>query len=286
MVIQFHKFLNFLEKLTATTPRGPARVAGGGVHGVLGAFNPAFDAVTSHLQGQRRGEAADLVRSAAGAGHSPWVEEGGSLFVWPRHDLDAPVEADGVKVVSVNMMLGGRQLELVEHLLAHAGAEVACLQEIPELSARKLGERLKMHVAFTRLSGKAILSKFPIALAEELPLEAGGARSIMRATVGVGARRIDVMDVHLTRSEPAELARLARYLEARRAAGRTVVLAGDFEDSFSALLALVQDGWQGSAQKRFDNILVTRDVKVVSELLAQDGADADHRPVLARITWG
>lgn len=177
-------------------------------------------------------------------------------------------KADGkLRVMSYNILLGGRDYPGVLATLKRADADVVGLQEASRESAERLAKDLGMHLVFygshTPLlshSGKAILSKYPIEATGETTFgkirdhframkryaarpdkswfaaifktELKERRGALEATVKVGDRRVTMLDTHLTLND-AELNALdMRALKQRAAelkrAGHEVVLVGDF----------------------------------------------------------
>ena len=173
-----------------------------------------------------------------------------------------PPDRGGLRVASYNILLGGQRLDAAIRDLQRLDADVICLQETSRAATEAIARTLGLHVAFYAQRGpvkgslKAILSRYPIEEAEDrrypVPLtqrlgvvadqlkarnwslfaEPLEGRSLLRATIRVGDRRIDILDTHLSlgdgRANASQIAALADYVAARKAEGRTVIAAGDF----------------------------------------------------------
>jgi endonuclease/exonuclease/phosphatase family metal-dependent hydrolase len=214
---------------------------------------PAHESPWSQLADKFEG-AVSKAKSVVGLAHELWDDHvATSLHVQNNPALPVPADRGGLRIASFNIERGGQQLDRVEAELRALAPEVACLQECSPQSAQKLASELGMHVAWFS-SGQAILSKYPITDAENLTLpgalddrlraswehqsaEPLETRSVLRATLRVGGRAIDVLDTHLALGDEAsnarQLERLATLVAEREQLGHAVVLAGDFNDNFS-----------------------------------------------------
>lgn len=173
-----------------------------------------------------------------------------------------PPDQGGLRIASYNVLLGGQRLEAAIRDLRRLDADVICLQETSRAATEAIARELGLHVAFytprgpLRGSLKAILSRHPIEAAADVPFDVpfaqrlGAAwtqaragnkalwaepledRSMLTARLRVGGRTIEVVDTHLGLGDPkanaAQLQQLAALVEARRKAGATVIVAGDF----------------------------------------------------------
>lgn len=216
-------------------------------------------------------DAAKMTRVAAQAARSLWAEQTGTLEVWPDRSLPDPPPTRVIQVASYNVRLGDRGVVPVAEELSRLGLDALFVQDCPEEAARALGRILKMHIAFSSKTQKAIFTRHPIVLGEETPFErkwgdridaARAARdtepllgrSILRIHVSVGGERpVDLVDVHLSVKEPlasaGEVAQLTAYMEERAKAGGTVVLAGDFKSN-TVVAEKLQHGWHAGAEQK------------------------------------
>jgi len=171
-----------------------------------------------------------------------------------------------LRLVSYNVHRGDNLPQLIEALRAHpelSRADVFLLQEIESHEAegasraRRLAEALHLNYVYApaRLKpdgathGLAILSRFPLADIEVLPLKQFNLRYNTRrrialgATVQVGERRLRLYNLHLdTRLNTADrLAQLRPVVEAACARPvQAVVIGGDFNtNAFRWLLHVV-----------------------------------------------
>lgn len=176
-----------------------------------------------------------------------------SLHVHNNPALPVPPDRGGLKLASFNVQMGGRKIDAVEANLRALDPDVACLQEVSPENAQRLAKNLGMNVAWFT-DQKAILSRYPITDADAVglpgalddrlraalehkgtePLES---RSVLRATIRVGGKALDVLDTHLSLgdevSNARQLTRIAELVQQREKLGHTVLLAGDFNDNFS-----------------------------------------------------
>ncbi|MBO9541246.1 endonuclease/exonuclease/phosphatase family protein [bacterium] len=192
-----------------------------------------------------------------------------SLRTWENPNAKAPSDTGGLKLATYNIWVGGKKLSEVDADLRRLDADVVCLQETTEASARRLAERLGMHMSFyaqeqgvTRVVGKAILSRHPIEDTRNIPFKKSWGdtfkaigralwngpslltvgeplekRSFLSASLKVGGKEIEILDAHLSFADPVANAKqqqeLADYVAERQQEGKTVILAGDFNTNFA-----------------------------------------------------
>jgi len=170
-----------------------------------------------------------------------------------RKDIPPPPDSGEMKLATYNILLGGQNIDGIEAELKSLDPDVVCLQETSEGSARRLADSLGMNLAFSTGTGKAILSRWPITETENLKFdvpwserfdaaEKSGSqeplagRSVLRASLQIGDRTVDVMDTHLTLKNTAGNARMLQALNdsvaRQQAQGHPVVLAGDMNTNF------------------------------------------------------
>ncbi|MEZ0367704.1 MAG: endonuclease/exonuclease/phosphatase family protein [Candidatus Sericytochromatia bacterium] len=324
----------------------------------------------------------------------------GDVRCWDNPDIPVPEDKGGLKLASYNIFMGRKDFAAVTRELKAMNADVICLQEASWETAMQLAHDLGLHLVFhqaesglTRTVGKAILSRYPISETEnktyddawtsrlktavgEKKFEALENRSLLRASLKIGQRTVEIVDTHLSLSNPeanaTQLQQLSDYVVARRATGASVLIAGDFNTNFALtggaqdapgqfqtptdtlaeyvdryqrhpgniadasdaaaarrLTSLLQSHWQapersvlssegsitpedalkelpqvkrgsprhkqllyildgvshGGAAKRFDNLLASRDLKLVSSRIDQTATGSDHWPVLMEVAW-
>lgn len=253
----------------------------------------------------------------------------------------APKQPDALKVLSFNVRLGGLDYPGIAKTVTGAKADVVCLQEVSRASAEQLAKSLGLHLAFYQsvrhnndiTNGKAILSRFPIKQAESVPFKLSigdrlGAmwakfrqdqgsvwqrlvgtvslwqkRNILRATVAIGGKQVDILDIHLSTGAPAnagkQYAQLEAYVKARKAQGHEVILAGDFNTRHDRAPGTAPDlrGWtalNGQLADAYAAAPVTvRGLDGVVRTPAQGraaldagGLDARQRDVMTRTALG
>lgn len=232
-----------------------------------------------HLPASREGTTTPQVRPAA----APPAEAGlldrlsgfmgkASSFVkhlfqpaglWTNPDLAVPPDRGGIKVTSYNILLKGQHLDRIERDLRNLDADVVCLQEASEDSAKQLAARLGMHATwhenpFHAYGGTAVLSRYPITESRTIDLinpmgdrlretwrkfrqgdprlGSMDARHLTHATIQVGDRSLSVLNGHLTlfgaetnAKQLDQITEMARNLEAQ---GHSVIVTGDFNTNF------------------------------------------------------
>ena len=258
------------------------------------AADPARDGAWSQLAGKFEGTVGRS-KTRAGLAHELWDDRAAaSLHVHNDPALPVPPDTGGLRIASFNIQLGGRLLDRVEAELRALSPDVACLRECSPQSAQRLSRELSMHVAWFA-GGKAILSRYPITDAQSVNLpgalderlrasfehrgrEPQEARSVLRATLRVGGRAIDVLDTHLALgdeiSSSLQLERISRLVAEREELGHAVLLAGDLSDgSALARASLANEG--------LDNIFASRSLRFVAPSAPAPGQQA----ILAEVRW-
>lgn len=178
---------------------------------------------------------------------------------WTNPQAPTPTATGGLKVMSYNVMVKTTRFEQVAKDLETYQPDVVGLQETSEATARKLAERLGMHLVwqedpFHAYGGTAILSRYPVKSAEKLDLVGsfgdrarhfwdslrGGQprmaamdkRFGVLATIQVGDRTVDLMTAHLTLFgsdiNAQQIAQMDAIAQSREAKGHTVVMTGDW----------------------------------------------------------
>ncbi len=162
-----------------------------------------------------------------------------------------------LRVLSLNILHGfpdfenlSTRLELIAEEVAHQGADVVLLQEVPWTwqlgsAARILAERTQMNYAYLRSNGNryailfeegsAVLSRFPIIGVEfaELQPSAGWFenRTVLHATLEIPNGYIEVYVTHLTHRDGTtnrlQALRLQDYVEAYQSS-HPAIIGGDF----------------------------------------------------------
>lgn len=206
---------------------------------------------------------AGTARKAASVGANlvdeAWRKVADRPGVWTNPAAPKAPAKFPLRLVSYNVLKGPQNHAAVVAELRQLQPDVACLQEVyGKERALALAKDLGMHVAFFP-NNKAVLSRYPIRAAQDVPYDvplAGRladawrsgsgepleARSAGIATLRVGGRTLDVVDTHLSlssaRANAADLRQLDALVQARRAQGRSVLVAGDFNHN----LALARGG--------------------------------------------
>ncbi len=187
--------------------------------------------------------------------------------VWTNPAAKPDPRATGLRVASYNIMLGGQKIEEVEATLVAQRPDVVLIQEASDESARRLAEKLGLHMTYMgsrfHPRGKAILSRYPIARAEELMVPGQGwvrrigkfreewkekgspiksieplqARTVLHAQVKVGGKTVDLLDVHqslaMTDANTTQLGFLADLSARWEKEGHVVIAGGDFNTNFN-----------------------------------------------------
>jgi endonuclease/exonuclease/phosphatase family metal-dependent hydrolase len=183
-------------------------------------------------------------------------------------EAEPPKDRESLALMSYNILLGGKRRESI--LAYFDGLEregrlpdVMAFQEANQEISTELAKRYGYHLAYfghgepgsperTLINGKAILSRHPISdavhftfgisdedreatlvrqKAKNGPFLDAEDRGVLRATIELGARRIDVHDTHLSYNDPlvnADQFRQLRELIGSRPKDREAVLVGDF----------------------------------------------------------
>lgn len=216
-------------------------------------------------------ELLDAARKAASIGANLVQETVGAFTarasVWKNPDAPPARAQYPLRVVSYNVLKGPQNFDAVVAQLKAQQPDVACLQEVyGKDSALRLARALGMHVAVFP-NNKAILSRYPISRAEnhgfDLPLttqladawKSGSGEPLERrsagiATLKVGGKSLDVIDTHLSlyssRANASELRELDALVEAKKRAGHSVLVAGDFNTNFALARAGLARGPNGA----------------------------------------
>lgn len=227
----------------AESAKAPAKAAGAGDR-----LKDAAGSVGGVIQGV--GSFARHLFQPSGAWHNP--------------DLPTPPDKGGLKVMSFNVMVKTTRYDAVKRDLAKHAADVVCLQETSEATARRLASELGYHVSWHEnpLHGygdTAILSKYPIKAAETIDLagsfgdrfgefwrslkqgEVKGSalnkRHMTHATIQVGDRLIDVLSGHLTLvgtdQNTRQLEQIADLAKGYERQGHSVLVAGDWNTNMA-----------------------------------------------------
>lgn len=232
-------------------------------------------------------------------------------------------DLDDVGVVSWNLHgSAGPDLARVAEELLRAGVDVAGLQEVRSVHARRLGRALGWQVSWVfkhfpltpllwwRAEGMAILSRHPIVGSGQGALTTGVSRWSHRRRVAQWcdidhpAGRFRLVNVHLASSPGAGSERVAQASRAvRHLDAGPSILTGDLnapdEADVMAVLrsAGLRDAWDGpgpghtnpagSVRQRLDYVFPDPSFAVVACTVPDDGPDwaalSDHLPVHARL---
>jgi endonuclease/exonuclease/phosphatase family metal-dependent hydrolase len=218
---------------------------------------------------------------------------------------------------------GRLDLERIESLIEDLRPDVAGLQEVDRRyswrsgfvdQARVLSQRLGMRLAYgaaldlepaepgqpRRRFGNAVLSRFPIVARKNVVLPRTTAvelRALLRATIDLGDRRVEVYVTHLEARDLAQRALQAAAVTTTIAGhnGPCLLLADlnaePDRPEMAALAAVLRDAWQvGSGrgrtypshdpQRRIDVVLHSAHLRPSAASVVVSPA-SDHRPVVA-----
>lgn len=184
---------------------------------------------------------------------------------------EPPQDPSSLRVMTYNIYVKG-DLDKVKESIKQSGADVVALQEATPEKAQELAKALDMNVICYSKgpnAGKAILSRYPIETGEHVnypdslgsrisgyaseyvagkdhlegndrlfciaePLEE---RGILRATLRIGERTVDILDTHLslrvTDRNTEQFQYLDSFAQKRRDLGHEVVLLGDFNTNLN-----------------------------------------------------
>ncbi len=210
-------------------------------------------------------------------------------------------------------------LERIAILIDRLTPDLVTLQEVDRAvertgfiaQAARLGELTGLRAVFGQFMeyqggeyGMAILSRWPVAESTNHRLPDGAEpRSALAVTVVSprSGRRLELVGIHLYRSEQERLAQAAALSEIYADVDHAVILAGDFNSRpGSSVLELLGQRWQfidkGSDRLTFPSHAPDREIdfvayrpangfEVLSQRLIDEPVISDHRPLVVELAW-
>jgi len=218
-------------------------------------------------------------------------------------------------------MDGHIDMERIAQVIRSAQPDVVCLQEVDQGTCRTngidmpatLSRLLDMEVAYAPnleyqggCYGNAILSRYPIQYQDNLslPRQSGGEqRGCQRAVLDIDGETVTVLNTHLGLDAAIRKKQASAILDWIAPTADPVFLLGDLNETpegpaLALILSRFQDSYtgegdegtlSGSANRRIDYVLASRDLSVVSSRIISDERAAmasDHLPVVATIALG
>lgn len=178
-----------------------------------------------------------------------------SFGIYNNPLAERPAVKDSLRIMSYNI-LSGQNYDAIKREIQKSNADVIGLQEAPREVAERLAKDLGMNLASydsPGVAGKAILSRYPIksgshitypttlgqkadhlwgSLTKKYRPEVNEQRGMLQSTIQVGARKIAILDTHLTLSSSSDNAKQLQILkeqgEKLEKEGYSVIMMGDF----------------------------------------------------------